>query len=207
VDVLNSGTDWASIAAAAATFAAAAVGIGGTAWVAKRARESASADIAANLESATQNLRLSIWAENRRAQEDTKRRAYAACIAALNAMWPAVHEHRQAHQSGDPGLKAARWSELANAQVALLNALAEVELIAPGDVVGAAMDVGKEYQEYIRETQEGAKIGEGVNPGPAVVRLRFQMREDCKSSGIEELPVKNGLPGRQGAPEPQGPGE
>ena len=98
---MNSGPDWANIALAAATFLAAAIGIGGTAWQAKQGREAASGDLKVNLEAATDNLRLGINADTDRARRADKRQLYASCLAVLNEMPIVVLEDRDARRSGN----------------------------------------------------------------------------------------------------------
>jgi hypothetical protein len=60
IQIVTGGTDWSAITAAIVTGVAAIVGIGGTAWQAKRAREAASADLKASIDAAAANTRAEI---------------------------------------------------------------------------------------------------------------------------------------------------
>ncbi len=63
----------------------------------------------------------------------------------------------------------------------MLNALAEVELIAPDEVTATAQEIGLMYEGYIEATRHGAKMGDGPNPGPEVVKLQQQMKADLRT--------------------------
>jgi hypothetical protein len=95
IDVVT-GTDWAAIWTAIATGIAAVAGVGGTAYLARRAsndakanlqaaaddakanRNAATTDLQASLRAAASQLAISINAEDRRAHIAEKRRVYAS---------------------------------------------------------------------------------------------------------------------------------
>jgi len=86
--------DWTTYIPSAVTGVVGLAGIGGAVWQAKRAREAAAEDAKANREAASSdleasmrqtanNLVVSINAEDKRADVATRRRIYAACLAAF----------------------------------------------------------------------------------------------------------------------------
>lgn len=144
VHVVNSGTDWASVAAAAATFLAAALGIGGTAWVAKRARAAASADLAANLRASTDNLRLGIDTDLEHARHAHKRQVYGSFVGALTMFIGEVVKTRTALQGGRPGeTPLDRRAKLDAAADTLGMVLGDLILAAPPTVRRAAEEAAQ----------------------------------------------------------------
>jgi hypothetical protein len=152
VDVVT-GTDWASVIASIATGVAAIVGIGGTAYLARRAskdakkslevasndakanRETASSDLHASIKAAAEQLVVSINAEDKRAYVAEKRRIYAHVLAAMNEVISAATAYRVARSDGSSEEErmpiVARQTK---AQEDVFGATGELLLIAPHEV-------------------------------------------------------------------------
>ena len=94
IDVVTAGTDSQAITAAIVTGIAAVVGIGGTAWQAKRARQAASADLQKSVDAAAANLLVGINAEDVRADRAVKRQIYSQFQAALDDVFLSVSDFR-----------------------------------------------------------------------------------------------------------------
>jgi hypothetical protein len=75
---------WDVVVTATVTGAVGIAGIAGTLWQEKKARESQSRDLKLSIDSAAENLRMSLKAEDARAKIAEKRRIYARCAAAID---------------------------------------------------------------------------------------------------------------------------
>ena len=128
IDVVTKGTDWPAIIAAIVTGVAAVLGIGGTAWQAKRGREAASGDLQAG-----------IGAADKRALQAEKLRVYSQFHGTLDEV--VVRAVRS-------DARTTGKADLNNALTAMYRATAAVRLIAPerlGQAVRkAAEDVASE---------------------------------------------------------------
>ena len=204
VHVVDSGPDWASIAAAAATFLAAAIGIAGTSWQAKRGRESASDDLNANLTAATRNLRLGIKADAARARRADKRQLYASCLAAFTAMPRALIADRAARATDDIVRIERKHEETQRAMTTMDNAVAELELIASAEVIRLANQTARFYYAYLDQTDAGttllAEWPTDIEEG--LPQLSAAMRADLAE---EPLPADTepAGPAETGGPEPE----
>ena len=179
IDVVNSDIDWAAVAAAGATAIAAIGGIWGTARQARRAREAATKDLRENFIATTENLRLSINAEDDRARRAEKRQIYAACLAAINATIPALVEDRAARSSNGGDQRSSAFKRAQLARTTMLNAAMELELIAPDSVLLHSRDIVAWLTNYWTETGKGAKIGTEISDGRgSLEKLRGAMRAD-----------------------------
>jgi hypothetical protein len=171
IDVVT-GTDWASVAASIATGFAALVGIGGTAYLAKRAsadakkslqaasndataiREAASNDLQASIKAATEQLATSINAEDRRAHITEKRRIYASVLAALNEVTIAATAYRVARLGDNEEERLAAVSRQTRAQEGMFQAIGELMLIAPPTVAGNAIALQNTLVEFMKATSD-----------------------------------------------------
>jgi hypothetical protein len=187
VHVVNE-VDWPAIAAAAATFLAAAIGIGGTAWQAKRGREAASADLAANLKASTDNLRLGIDADRDHARDALKRQVYAVYLASIDRMELPMRIQRIADVTKGR-LGTSTYAELKDLRTAADVALSELRLIASAPVASQA--------ELLRAATERAALSD---PGPAIVSIGEHYKILCNAmrSDLGEPP----LPLDQGGTDP-----
>lgn len=104
-----------------------AVGIAGTAlgsWLTGRTQ--------------TNNLRLNIDAENKRAQTAEKRRIYASCVAGLDAGYTGVLTEINYRSKPSTPAKIAAIQEREASFLKTLNTVAELELVASKEVVNLA---------------------------------------------------------------------
>jgi hypothetical protein len=131
--------DWGTVIPTAITGLVGLAGIGGTLLSARITGKSDA-----------ENLRMTISADDRRAEVAEKRRIYAACGAALTAHFDAVVGAR----SNDPHEvrfdPAVLLAEVNRTRVAAVNAVAVVDLISPSEVailahhaMTATLDVGE----------------------------------------------------------------
>ncbi len=165
-----SGTDWAAIWAAVATAIAAVVGVGGTAWQGARARRAASDDLKASLAAATANLVTSITAEDNRADIAAKRRIYAACLASLKLMIPAVIMHRgDMTRATTQEERLAARARMHDSRLQMLNAVSEIRLIADDEVTAAADEAERSFMSYLDETNRGAALEPEPPSGPLLI--------------------------------------
>jgi hypothetical protein len=120
VEVVTAGTDWPAIVAAIVTGLVAIIGIGGTAWQAKRGREAATADLNASLTAATtnQNANIKAAAENTARTLDAalgeriwerRARAYEQSIGAL--LYRQYRRREDQAQLNGPPRPPAAWQE------------------------------------------------------------------------------------------------
>jgi hypothetical protein len=127
--VTSSGTDWSAVVAPLVTGVVGLAGIIGTAWQGKRGREIQSKNLQDSMAAAADNLRLTIAAENRRAELAEKRRVYAAHLAACTEV------HRAVIKKNSPlADKEAANLEYGKAVADVVAATAVVSLIAPSRV-------------------------------------------------------------------------
>ena len=198
VDVIT-GTDWASIIASIATGVAAIVGIGGTAYLAKRAsndakksldaasndakanREAASSDLQASIKAATEQLVVSINAEDKRAYVAEKRRIYAKALAAMNEVVSAATAYRVARS--DASSEEERKPIVARqtkAQEDMFGATGELSLIAPRDVAEKADALQNAMVQFMVASHRGAPFADpkAVDIGVMRTALHRSMRID-----------------------------
>jgi len=173
IDVVT-GTDWASIIASIATGVAALVGIGGTAYLAKRAsadakrslqaasddakasREVTSSDLQASINAAAEQLATSINAEYRRAHIAEKRRIYASVLAALNEVTIAATAYRVARLGDNDEERQTAVSRQTKAQEGMFQAIGELILIAPPEVAGNAIALQNVLTQFMVASHAGA---------------------------------------------------
>jgi len=117
------------VVAAISTGVVGLAGIGGTLWQGKRSREAQTAGIKASLDATADNLKVGIDAENERARLAEKRRIYASYSATI------FHAYAIATQK--PGVAV---KEKAETMLAAIEAISQLELIAPDAVTGLARD-------------------------------------------------------------------
>lgn len=197
-----SGTDWAPIWAAVATAVAAVVGVGGTAWQGAIARKAASADVQTALDASAKNVErnlaasaeelrqslaasaanlvASMNAEDKRAEVAAKRRIYAACLASLKVMIPAVINHRSDMiRATTPQQRIAARSRMHESRLQMLNAVSEMRLIAPAEVAAPASKAERDLMTYINDTNEGAPLRSEPPIDPVLIdQLTQLMRGD-----------------------------
>jgi len=131
-----------------------------------------SEDLRRSLDAAAANLVTSINAEDKRADLASKRKIYAACLASLKAMIPAVIMHRgetvraaavsrlrgESATASRDGRLAAR-SRMHEPRSQMLNAVSEVRLIAPREITNLADAAERYFMNYINDTNNGALLG------------------------------------------------
>jgi hypothetical protein len=122
VQVITAPTDWPAIVSASLTGVAAVVGIAVTARQANKARDAASRDLELNLKEQANQLKNNIAAEDRRAIQAQKMRIYSAFQGAVDDIM-AVAERNEQHEG-----------EFSKAYSAMVNAAAEVVLVAPEEI-------------------------------------------------------------------------
>jgi hypothetical protein len=132
------------------------------------------------LEATAANLVTSINAEDSRAELTTKRRIYAACLASLKAMVPAVIMHRGEHaRAVSQEERLAARSRVHEQRSEMLDSVSEVQLIAPREIRLLADEAERYFMAYIDDTNNGAQLG----PLPpqaliAIDQLARLMRQD-----------------------------
>ena len=173
VDVVTS-TDWASVIASIATGVAAIVGIGGTAYLAKRAskdakaslqaasddsrvsREAASRDLQTSVKASAEQLVTSINAEDKRAYITEKRRIYASVLAALNELTIAAAAYRVARSlNKSEEERKGEVSRQTKAQEGMFQAIGELMLIAPSTVAGNAINLQNSLVQFMIASHAG----------------------------------------------------
>jgi hypothetical protein len=212
VDVVT-GTDWPAVWAAIATGLAALVGIGGTAYLARRAsndakanlatasadakanRDAASTDLQASLKAAADQLATSINAEDRRAHTAEKRRVYASVVSAMNETMIAAIGYRVARMGNDDEERKTVLTRQTQAQEGMFRAMGEMFLTASYQVAGNAVALQNTLIEFMKASHAGQPF---TGPEPRAVRgvldaLVRSIRQDLRE------PV--------GTAEDQGPGE
>lgn len=175
--VTSASTDWPAIVSAIATFAAAAIGIGGTAWQAKRGREAAATDLRVTLDSTTNNLLVGIAADADKTIRADKQRVYAACLAAVNNMIPVVAHYRLAAQRSEKTESREIYDRLVSIRTTLQNTIAELEITAPEEIASLAGDV-LSYFNDLMATAKDEKLPSAEKGIGSVARLKNKMRAD-----------------------------
>ena len=162
-------SDWPVIVTGIVIGVVGLAGIAATYWQGKRAAETAS-----------ENLRRSIDADNERARLAERRRIYAACQAAFTDMRIESITHRVAYQPPpDQAQRDAAELALNQVRLAMLNATGELLLIAPAGVRKLAADLTDSYLSYITATVRGASLAEPAEPaGHMQGQLYDAMRAD-----------------------------
>jgi hypothetical protein len=107
-------------------------GIGGTLWQGKRSREAQTADLKASFDATAENLKVGIDAENDRARRAEKRQVYANCISSFGT---AINEIARFHTYTEDPKAYPFMEEYARAIGVVLNAVSEVQLIAPPNMM------------------------------------------------------------------------
>jgi hypothetical protein len=126
--------DWASVVSVAITGAVGIAGVAGTILAARITSKSA-----------TENLKLSISADNERARLALKRGVYADCLTAFAEMMTAVFTFREHHSGDDHDVTRTKQSQT---QVVMIQKISEVRLIAPRNVARAVAELGQTLLEY-----------------------------------------------------------
>jgi hypothetical protein len=176
IQIVTTGPDWPAIAAAISTGVVGLAGIGGTLWQGKRAREHASTDLTTGLEATTDDLKLSIKAENSRARLMEKRRVYAHFTGMLDAAYALV-TGEMFYPDTATVLKSEDIIRARHeAMIAAHNGFSELQLIAPAEVRSAALvtikiltergikpDVWNSRRKNLRERMR-TDLGEPVEP-------------------------------------------
>jgi hypothetical protein len=122
--------DWASVVSIAITGIVGIAGVAGTIVSARLASKSA-----------TKDLKLSISAENDRADKAEKRRIYAAFLAAADEMVLAESQHRLYYSTDDQvGLNNLATEQI-QATHTMYEKVSELFLIAPPDVSKATQHI------------------------------------------------------------------
>jgi hypothetical protein len=118
---------------------------------------------------------------------------YAGCLAAINAANLASSTHKDARNARNAGdepkwtneeARMEAWSEAEKARTDMLDAVMELELIAPEDVMQHARQAREHLIQYWVETSDGAEPDYSLLPsGRGVLRhLRSAMRTDLGKS-------------------------
>jgi hypothetical protein len=145
---VTSGVDWPAVAAAISG------GVVGLAGIIAAARQSGK----------------TIIAEDARAKLAEKRRIYANCVAALN-VYVTADDNAARGTELSPAQNAELLEDYARARDAALNAVSEVDLIAPTEVAFQAHRV----MTILLDAEVGAPASEIAG---ALVKLTYAMRGD-----------------------------
>lgn len=109
--------------------------------------------------SAAENLRTGISAEDRRAKVAEKRRIYAACLTALNNMMTAQADYGvDIANAKSKAERRVAYSELVPVRNSLLNAVSELELVAPETLGRLARERFQWHMDRIKEVGQGEKM-------------------------------------------------
>jgi hypothetical protein len=125
--------DWSSVVSVAITGVVGIAGVAGTLWQGKRSREAQTRDLKRSLDAATENVKLGVAAETTRAHLTEKRRTYVGCLASFGRLTDTMAK-LTAFTDEDGNVSEALASELSSSLAATINALTELQLIAPADV-------------------------------------------------------------------------
>ena len=141
MDVVTKGTDWPTIV----TGIVGVAGIIGTYWQGKRAREATSRD-----------LRESLRTETERALTADRRAVYAGYLAAFSKMLIAdsTFEERW-NRAPDDTARSALRSAYTETMTELFGATAEVELVAPPAIGGAAATITGAFPKHFNDLAAG----------------------------------------------------
>ena len=164
-------TNWATVIPAVVTGAVGIVGISGTILSARLTAKSQTA-----------NLRLSIGAENHRAQLAEKRRIYATFMASYDRAIEGVVQHRASFRLSEStnDIKAMETTQR-EARNVLVNARAEMGLIEPVNFGSLPDQLVDMLHSYAEATALGARELDKPKPAvdPAVKdKLSIAMRTD-----------------------------
>jgi hypothetical protein len=162
----TSPVDWTIYIPSAVTGVVGLAGIGGALWQAKRAREAAadeakanreaaSSDLQASMRETANNLVVSINAEDKRAGVATKRRLYAACLAAFQQAMRAAVNYRTARTSQTEEERKSLIEKQEDAQDKMYQAMGELYLIAPYDVLRLADTLSNTLISFMAATHIG----------------------------------------------------
>jgi hypothetical protein len=116
-------------------------GIAGTLWQGKRSREAQSRDLKLSINSAAENLRLGLKAEDERAKLAEKRRIYALYVTSIDSYADKAIAFGASLKSPDRQTKNRALKAYVQGGSAISVALAELMLIAPESVGSIARDI------------------------------------------------------------------
>jgi hypothetical protein len=183
IDVVT-GTDWPAVISSIVTGVAAVVGIGGTAYLARRVsndskkslevasndaksdRKAASDDLQASLKAAAEQLATSINADDRRARVAEKRRIYASVLAVMQQVMAAATAYRVARSGNNAEERKAAASRQTKSQEDMFQAIGELMLIAPHEVAGNAVALQNTLVQFMVASHAGEPFG---GPEPRAV--------------------------------------
>lgn len=139
-----------------------------------------SEDLRRTLDATAQNLVTSINAEDRRAELAAKRRIYAACLASLKAMIPAVIMHRgETLRATSVDERLAARSRMHEQRAQMLNGVSEMRLIAPAEIIALADQAELYFMTYVNDTNNGSALTVEPPTAPVVIdRMAKLMRRD-----------------------------
>ncbi len=167
VHVVNSGTDWLSLAAVISTGVVGLAGIGAAVWQASRG-----------------------WArEEKRASTAEKRRIYAECYSAFWAVIDPMVTDRVFRSAGKQDLQRSNDPVLKAASETVLLALSELLLIAPDDLTSTALAADKARAAYVEKSRTDPDDPEGSSHrtfSALLAELAIAMRIDLGSAGLED---------------------
>lgn len=205
--------DWTTYIPAAVTGVVGLAGIGGALWQAKRAREAAaedakasreaaSSDLQASMRQTANNLVVSINAEDKRADVATKRRIYAACLAAFQQVSRAAVNYRTARTTQTEEERKPLIEKQEVAQDKMYQAVGELLLIAPYDIAQLADMLSKILLSFMAATHigppfQGPAAKEVGQIQTALVRaMRIDLGEpvDVPEPVVDELLQKRSQP-------------
>jgi hypothetical protein len=199
--------DWTTYIPSAVTGVVGLAGIGGALWQAKHAREAAaeeakadreaaSSDLQASMRQTANNLVVSINAEDKRADVATKRRIYAACLAAFQQVMRTAVNYRTARTSQTEEERKPLIEKQEDAQDKMYQIMGELYLIAPYDVVQLADMLSNTLLSFMAATHigppfQGPAAKEAGQIQTALVRaMRIDLGEpvDVPESAARERP-------------------
>jgi hypothetical protein len=186
--------DWTTYIPTAVTGVVGLAGIWGALWQAKRAREASATEAKASREAASSDLQLgmrqtadnlaaSINAEDNRAYVATKRRIYAACLAAFHEVVRAAVNYRTARTTQTEEERRPLIEKQEDAQDKMYEALSELTLIAPYDIVRLADMLSNNLLTFMAASHigspfQGPAAKEGGQLQTALVRaMRIDLGE------------------------------
>jgi hypothetical protein len=159
--------DWTTYIPSAVTGVVGLAGIGGALWQAKRAREAAaedakvsreaaSIDLQASMRQTSNDLVVSINAEDKRADIATKRRIYAACLAAFQQVMRAAVNYRTARATQAEEERKPLIEKQEDAQDKMYQTMGELVLVAPYDIVQLTGTLSNTLLSFMAATHIGA---------------------------------------------------
>jgi hypothetical protein len=171
IQVVTVGVDWPAIAAAGATVIAAVGGIWGTSRQARRAREATNEDLKKSLAAATENLRLTISAEDDRARRTEKRQIYATYLSSFNSIIVKLREDKSVIQG------PASYDELNQQLAVLLSATMEVALVAPRSVAEPAQVCASQVASRVNKIRKGELTKDPTGIDDLIKAMRADLGE------------------------------